>query len=136
MVDQELDQAVRERQLQAVPRHPVDEQRGGAGEPLPKQQQVVKVYLGLNPSEDSSGANHNGFWVGISKQGHSMMRWLFVEAAQTACAFHAELRRDYLRLSFAVGMGWPKGGLAETIGRALSGGYANRPVSAAGSHAG
>ena len=42
----------------------------------------VSSYLGLNPGEHSSGGHQQ---MGpISKQGNSMMRWLLVEAGQTA----------------------------------------------------
>lgn len=58
-------------------------------------------YLGLNPSEHSSGGHQR---LGhISKQGNSMMRWLLVEAGQTAARFDPELRRRYLRLKFRRG---------------------------------
>jgi len=56
---------------------------------FPGNRQARVSYLGLNPSEDSSGAK-NG--CGISKQGNSMMRWLLVEGRPDGCAFHAELR--------------------------------------------
>ena len=53
-------------------------------------------YLGLNPREDSSGGRQR--LGAISKQGNSMMRWLLVEAAQTAARFDARLGRIYQRL--------------------------------------
>jgi transposase len=62
----------------------------------------VVSYLGLNPSEDSSGGRQR--LGGISKQGNSMMRHLLSEAAQTAVKFDPELRRDYLRLKFRRGI--------------------------------
>lgn len=55
-------------------------------------------YLGLNPREHSSGGRQR--LGAISKQGNSMMRWLLVEAAQTAARFDPELRRTYQRLKF------------------------------------
>ncbi len=58
-------------------------------------------YLGLNPSEDSSG-DHQRLGT-ISKQGNAMMRWLLVEAAQSAAQFDPELRRQYRRLVFRRG---------------------------------
>ncbi len=52
----------------------------GPVERFQHSKQVVS-YLGLNPSEDSSGGHQR---LGrISKQGNVMMRWLLVEAGQT-----------------------------------------------------
>ncbi len=65
-----------------------------------RSKQVVS-YLGLNPSEESSGGRQR--LGSISKQGNSMMRHLLVEAAQAASKFDPELRRDYLRLKFRRG---------------------------------
>jgi transposase len=58
-------------------------------------------YLGLNPSEESSGGRQR--LGAISKQGNTMMRSLLVEAAQTASIYDPELRRDYQRLKFRRG---------------------------------
>jgi transposase len=64
----------------------------------------VVSYLGLNPSEESSaGWQRLG---AISKQGNPMMRYLLVEAAQTASRLDPELRREYQRLKFR----WQRGG--------------------------
>ena len=61
----------------------------------------VVSYLGLNPREDSSGGHQR---LGhISKQGNSMLRWLLVEAGQSAAQFDPELRRKYLHLKFRRG---------------------------------
>lgn len=58
--------------------------------------QVVS-YLGLAPSEYSSaGRQRLGH---ISKQGNSLLRWLLVEAAQSAVRFDAEWKRQYVRLA-------------------------------------
>jgi transposase len=65
-----------------------------------RSKQVVS-YLGLNPSEESSGGRQR--LGSISKQGNSMMRHLLVEAAQAASKFDPELRRDYQRLRFRRG---------------------------------
>jgi transposase len=65
-----------------------------------RSKQVVS-YLGLNPSEESSGGKQR--LGSISKQGNSMMRHLLVEAAQTASKFDPELRRYYQRLKFRRG---------------------------------
>ncbi len=61
----------------------------------------VASYLGLNPREHSSGGRQR--LGSISKQGNSMMRWLLVEAGQTAVRWDAELRRMYQRLKFRRG---------------------------------
>ena len=53
-------------------------------------------YLGLNPREASSGGKQR--LGAISKQGNSLVRWLLVEAAQTASRKDAGLRRVYQRL--------------------------------------
>jgi len=53
-------------------------------------------YLGLNPREASSGGRQR--LGAISKQGNSMLRWLLVEAAQTAARFDSQLGRLYQRL--------------------------------------
>jgi transposase len=53
----------------------------GPVERFPKSRKLVS-YLGLNPSEESSGGRQR--LGAISKQGNSMVRYLLVEAAQTA----------------------------------------------------
>ena len=58
-------------------------------------------YLGLNPSEESTGGRQQ--LGAISKQGNPMMRYLLVEAAQTASRLDPELRRDYQRWKFRRG---------------------------------
>ena len=61
----------------------------------------VVSYLGLNPSEHSSGGRQR---LGhISKQGNEMLRWLLVEAGQSAAQFDPQLRRKYQRLKFRRG---------------------------------
>jgi transposase len=59
-------------------------------------------YLGLNPSEDSSGGRQRQ--RAISKQGNSLMRHLLTEAAQAAARHDPQLRRDYQRLKFRRGL--------------------------------
>ncbi len=61
----------------------------------------VVSYLGLNPREHSSGGRQR--LGAISKQGNSLLRWLLVEAAQSAARFDPELRRKYQRLKFRRG---------------------------------
>ena len=61
----------------------------------------VVSYLGLNPSEHSSGGRQR---LGhISKQGNALTRWLLVEAGQSAAQYDPELRRKYQRLKFRRG---------------------------------
>lgn len=67
-----------------------------------RSKQVV-IYLGLNPREFSSGGRQR--LGAISKQGNTMMRWLLVEAAQTAARFDPELHRAYARLKHRRGLG-------------------------------
>lgn len=57
--------------------------------------QVVS-YLGLNPSEHSSGRRQK--FGSISKQGNPMLRSLLVEAGQSASRMVPELTRAYQRL--------------------------------------
>src|SRR5438094_8885311 len=49
------------------------------------------------------------------KQGNPMMRWLLVEAAQTAVRFDPELRRKYQRLKFRRGGSVAKVALARRL---------------------
>jgi transposase len=72
----------------------------GPVERFRRSKQVVS-YLGLNPSEASSGGKQR--LGAISKQGNSMMRFLLTEAAQNAARFDPELRRNYQRLKFRRG---------------------------------
>ncbi len=58
----------------------------------------VASYLGLNPSERSSGGKQR--FRHISKQGNRMMRWLLVEAAWIAVRKDPALQRVYQRLTF------------------------------------
>jgi transposase len=77
-----------------------------------RSRQVVS-YLGLNPREDSSGGHqHLGH---ISKQGNTMMRWLLVEAGQTAARCDPELSRVYKRLKFRRGANVAKVAIARRL---------------------
>jgi transposase len=71
--------------------------------PITRFQRSKKIasYLGLNPSEASSGGKRR--LGAISKQGNTMVRWLLVEGAQQATRFDPALRQDYLRLKFRRG---------------------------------
>jgi len=70
-------------------------------------------YLGLNPREHSSGGRQR--LGSISKQGNSMLRWLLVEAAQTAARLDPELRRTYYRLKFRRASGVAKVAIARRL---------------------
>lgn len=72
----------------------------GTAKRFPRGKHVVS-YLGLNPTEHSSGGTQR---LGhISKQGHRMLRWLLVEAAWVAARKDPELERMYKRLAFRRG---------------------------------
>jgi len=77
-----------------------------------RSRQVVS-YLGLNPREDSSGG-HQRFGH-ITKQGNTMMRWLLVEAGQTAARLDAELGRVYKRLKVRRGANVAKVAMARRL---------------------
>jgi transposase len=62
---------------------------------FPSSKNLVS-YLGLNPSEHSSGGRQK--LGAISKQGNRLMRSLLVEAAQTTTRVEPHLRRHYRRL--------------------------------------
>jgi len=72
----------------------------GPAQRFRRSKQVVS-YLGLNPSEYSSGGRQR--LGAISKQGNTLLRWLLVEAAQTAARLDPELHRQYLRLKHRRG---------------------------------
>ena len=70
-------------------------------------------YLGLNPSEHSSGGHQR---LGhITKHGNEMLRWLLVEAGHTAAQHDEELRRRYLRLKFRRGSNVAKVAIARRL---------------------
>ena len=73
----------------------------GTARRFPRGKQVAS-YLGLNPSEHSSGSGPQKLGH-ISKQGNSMMRWLLVEAAWVAARKDPELSRVFRRLTFRRG---------------------------------
>lgn len=68
----------------------------GKVERFPTSRKLV-AYLGLNPSEDSSGEHRR--LGSISKQGNSFMRYLLVQGAQTAARADAGWQRQYKRLA-------------------------------------
>jgi transposase len=79
---------------------------------FPNSRKLVS-YLGLNPSEHSSGGRQR---LGtISKQGNRMLRWLLVEAAQTTARLDPELHRTYQRLKFRRPSGVAKVAIARRL---------------------
>lgn len=64
-------------------------------------QRKVAAYVGFDPKERSSGEKKR--YLGISKAGSRVLRFLLIEAAQTACKADPELKRFYLRLQHRQG---------------------------------
>jgi transposase len=77
-----------------------------------RSKQVVS-YLGLNPSEHSSGGKQR--LGAISKQGNTLVRWLLIEAAHHAVRFDGALRQDYQRLKFRRGSAVAKVAIARKL---------------------
>ena len=63
---------------------------------LSMETQLHHPFMGLIPSEDSSGTRRR--LGAISKQGNTLLRTLLVEAGQSAARCDPELRRAYQRL--------------------------------------
>ncbi len=84
----------------------------GPVERFPRSKQVVS-YLGLSPREASSGGHQR--LGSISKQGNEMLRWLLVEAGQSASQADPELRRKYQRLKLRRGTKVAKVALARIL---------------------
>ncbi len=84
----------------------------GPVERFGRSRQLVS-YVGLNPSEDSSGGRQR--LGAISKQGNSLVRFLLLQAAQTASRTDPELRRDYRRLVFRRGKAVAKVAIARQL---------------------
>ena len=98
----------------------------------------VASYLGLIPSEDSSGDRRR---LGhISKQGNSMLRWLLVQAATIAQRYDARWHRQYVRLSMSKHHGVAKLAIAHKLAIRLywmlRSGQEYEQVMECGSHAG
>lgn len=70
-------------------------------------------YLGLIPEEKSSGSRQR--FGHLTKQGNRLMRFLLVEAAQTASRFDPGLRRMYRRLAFRKGAAIAKVAVARKL---------------------
>ena len=73
----------------------------------------VASYLGLIPTEDSSGSRRR--LGSISKQGNSFMRFLLVQAGMTAVRGDAELGRVYKRLAHKTHHGVAKVAIARKL---------------------
>src|SRR5229473_1838636 len=78
-----------------------------------RRSKKITSYLGLNPSEESSGGRRR--LGAISKQGNTMLRWLLVEAAQRAARCDPALRQDYQRLKFRRGHAVAKVAIARKL---------------------
>ena len=77
----------------------------------------VGSYFGLIPSEASSGGRQR---LGrISKQGSSFLRFLLVEAGQTAARYDAQLKRFYRRLAARKNRGVAKVAVARKLATRL-----------------
>jgi transposase len=73
----------------------------------------ISSYLGLNPSEYSSGGRRR--LGAISKQGNTMVRWLLIEAVHPAVRKDPALRQDYQRLKFRRGHAVAKVAIARKL---------------------
>lgn len=73
----------------------------------------VTSYLGLIPEEESSGGRQR--FGRLAKQGNRLLRFLLVEAAQTASRFDPGLRRTYRRLAFRKGAASAKVAVARKL---------------------
>ena len=79
---------------------------------FPRSKKIAS-YLGLNPSEESSGGRRR--LGAISKQGNTMVRWLLIEAVHPAVRKDPELRQDYQRLKFRRGHALAKVAIARKL---------------------
>jgi transposase len=73
----------------------------------------IASYLGLNPSEESSGGRRR--LGAISKQGNTLVRWLLIEAVCPAVRKDPALRQDYQRLKFRRGHAVAKVAIARKL---------------------
>ena len=73
----------------------------------------VTSYVGLIPQEASSGGRQR--FGHLTKQGSRLLRFLLVEAAQTASRFDPGLRRIYRRLAFRKGSASAKVAVARKL---------------------
>jgi transposase len=96
-------QAAGDRRMERLRTHPGIGLLSGLGlvhtlEPVERfsNQRKLAAYVGFDPKERSSGEKKR--YLGISKAGSRVLRFLLVEAAQGACKGDPELKRFYLRL--------------------------------------
>lgn len=73
----------------------------------------IASYLGLNPSEHSSGGKRR--LGAISKQGNTMVRWLLIEAVHHVVRWDPEFRQDYQRLKSRRGNAVAKVAIARKL---------------------
>ena len=78
-----------------------------------RRSKKIASYLGLNPSEESSGGRRR--LGAISKQGNTMVRWLLIEAVYPAVRKDPALRQDYKRLKFRRGHAVAKVAIARKL---------------------
>lgn len=87
----------------------------GLVERFPDGRHVTR-YVGLIPQEESSGSRQR--FGHLTKQGNPSadgLRFLLVEAAQTASRFDPSLRRTYRRLAFRKGAASAKVAVARKL---------------------
>lgn len=84
----------------------------GPVERFPGTRQVTS-YVGVIPEEETSGG-HQRFGH-LTKQGNRLLRFLLVEAGQTACRLDPGLRRAYRRLVFRKGTAIAKVAVARKL---------------------
>jgi len=73
----------------------------------------VTSYVGLIPQEESSGGRQR--FGRLTKQGNGLLRFLLVEAGQTASRLDPGLRRAYRRLTFRKGKASAKVAVARKL---------------------
>jgi len=73
----------------------------------------VTSYVGLIPQEESSGGRQR--FGRLTKQGNGLLRFLLVEAGQTAARLDPGLRRAYRRLTFRKGRASAKVAVARKL---------------------
>ena len=73
----------------------------------------IASYLGLNPSEHSSGGKRR--LGAISKQGNTMVRWLLIESVHHVVRLDPEFRQDYQRLKSRRGNAVAKVAIARKL---------------------
>ena len=76
-------------------------------------QRKVAAYVGFDPKERSSAEKKR--YLSISKAGSRVLRFLLVEAAQSACKGDPELKRFYRRLSHRHGKAKAKVAVARKL---------------------